>query len=108
MLPTEGRVENHYSAFNTSLWCRHLGNAGEAAVHLLSRLLAFDPARRCSAEEALVHEYLLYFETISMQAGRIHFLIMILESRFFPSSSCFFVLGDRGVVHPPSGDQGTK
>lgn len=26
-------------------------------MDLLSRLLAFDPARRCSAEEALAHEY---------------------------------------------------
>ncbi|KAA6421958.1 MAG: MAPK-related kinase [Trebouxia sp. A1-2] len=46
---------------------RHLGSAGEAAVHLLGRLLAFDPARRCSAEEALTHEYLLSFEAIDTQ-----------------------------------------
>lgn len=46
---------------------RHLGSAGEAAVHLLSRLLAFDPARRCSAEEALTHEYLHSFEAIDTQ-----------------------------------------
>jgi serine/threonine protein kinase len=31
--------------------------AGEAAVDLLSRLLAFDPTRRCSPDEALGHEY---------------------------------------------------
>ena len=31
--------------------------AGEAAVDLLSRLLAFDPSRRCSPDEALAHEY---------------------------------------------------
>lgn len=31
--------------------------AGEAAVDLLSRLLAFDPTRRCSPDEALAHEY---------------------------------------------------
>ena len=30
---------------------------GEASVHLLERMLAFDPGRRCSAEEALTHEY---------------------------------------------------
>ena len=36
---------------------RRLGAAGEAAVHLLSRMLNFEPARRCSAEEALQHEY---------------------------------------------------
>ena len=48
---------------------RHLGNAGEAAVHLLGRLLAFDPARRCSAEEALTHEYLHSFEAIDLQLG---------------------------------------
>lgn len=36
---------------------RRLGAAGEPAVHLLSRMLIFDPDRRCSAEEALAHEY---------------------------------------------------
>ena len=49
--------------------CRHLGNAGEAAVHLLSRLLAFDPARRCPAEEALSHEYLASFENLDANMG---------------------------------------
>ena len=38
-------------------------------MHLLSRLLAFDPARRCSAEEGLAHEYLHSFEAIEMQMG---------------------------------------
>lgn len=33
------------------------GFAGEQAVDLLARLLAFDPSRRCSAEEAECHEY---------------------------------------------------
>ena len=51
------------------LCCRHLGNAGEAAVHLLSRLLAFDPARRCPAEEALSHEYLGSFENLDANMG---------------------------------------
>ncbi|MEW5311574.1 MAG: hypothetical protein WDW38_003281 [Sanguina aurantia] len=36
---------------------RRFGGAGEPAVDLLSRLLTFDPARRCSIEEALMHEY---------------------------------------------------
>ena len=40
--------------------------AGEAAVDLLARLLAFDPARRCSPEEALAHEY---FSDISVSEG---------------------------------------
>ena len=42
--------------------CRRLGSAGEPAVHLLSRLLSFDPSRRCNAEEALAHEYLTAVE----------------------------------------------
>lgn len=36
--------------------------AGEATVHLLERLLAFDPERRCSAEEALAHEYFAHLD----------------------------------------------
>lgn len=36
---------------------RRFAAAGEVAVHLLSRMLEFDPGRRCSAEEALAHEY---------------------------------------------------
>ncbi|KAK9800305.1 hypothetical protein WJX73_009498 [Symbiochloris irregularis] len=36
--------------------------AGEASVHLLERLLAFDPERRCSAEEALQHEYFSHLD----------------------------------------------
>jgi hypothetical protein len=39
------------------LHCRRFGAAGEVTVDLLSRLLTFDPARRCGAEEALSHEY---------------------------------------------------
>lgn len=39
-------------------------------MHLLSRLLAFDPSRRCSAEEALTHEYLHCFEAIDTQMGQ--------------------------------------
>lgn len=52
--------------------CRHLGNAGEAAVHLLSRLLAFDPTRRCPADEGLAHEYLASFENLDPNMGRSH------------------------------------
>ncbi|WIA12477.1 hypothetical protein OEZ85_012512 [Tetradesmus obliquus] len=36
---------------------RRFGSAGEVAVDLLARLLSFDPARRCSCEEAMAHEY---------------------------------------------------
>ena len=38
-------------------------SAGEAAVHLLGRMLAFDPGRRISAEEALSHEYFAALES---------------------------------------------
>lgn len=37
---------------------RSFGFAGEPAVDLLRRMLAFDPQRRCSAAEAASHEYL--------------------------------------------------
>lgn len=36
---------------------RRMGAAGEPAVHLLSRLLSFEPRHRASAGEALSHEY---------------------------------------------------
>ncbi len=36
--------------------------SGEPAVHLLERMLAFDPDRRLSAEEALTHEYFTSLE----------------------------------------------
>lgn len=72
--------------------CRHLGNAGEPAVHLLGRLLAFDPSRRCSAEEALAHEYLHSFEAIDLQFGEpyLHSFVPIgLQlSEPMPMSTC--------------------
>ncbi len=53
---------------------RHVRAVGEeAAMDLLLRMLAFDPQRRCTAEEALVHEYLVDLEiqdaTHGMLAG---------------------------------------
>lgn len=36
---------------------RRFGFSGEVAVDLISRLLTFDPSRRCSAREAMHHEY---------------------------------------------------
>ena len=75
--------------------CRHLGNAGEPAVHLLGRLLAFDPARRCSAEEALAHEYLHCFEAIDLQFGELCACVYLLSPTIlsasqagFPASRC--------------------
>ena len=41
-------------------------SAGEAAVHLLGRMLAFDPGRRISAEEALCHEYFAALEASAL------------------------------------------
>ena len=46
---------------------RRMGAAGEPAVHLLSRLLSFEPRHRASAGEALSHEY--FFEADSGRAG---------------------------------------
>lgn len=45
------------------------GRAGEPAVHLLERLLAFDPGRRCSGEEALAHEYFADLEASDEDIG---------------------------------------
>ena len=53
--------ERHLDREDLCIECWHLIwaflIAGEVAVHLLSRLLAFDPERRCTAEEALQHEF---------------------------------------------------
>ena len=38
-------------------------------MHLLSRLLSFDPERRCTAEEALQHEYFVGLETDVPEMG---------------------------------------
>lgn len=43
--------------------------AGEPAVHLLERMLAFDPGRRCSGEEALAHEYFADLEAGDEEIG---------------------------------------
>lgn len=54
-------LSNHH--LSLSITCRaptlfrRFGSAGEVAVDLLARLLAFDSARRCGCEEALAHEY---------------------------------------------------
>ncbi len=40
--------------------------AGEPAIHLLERMLAFDPDRRIGAEEALTHEYFTSLETADL------------------------------------------
>jgi hypothetical protein len=40
-----------------TLYRRFSSAAGEAAVHLLTRLLEFDPRRRAPCEEALAHEF---------------------------------------------------
>ncbi|CAL8464089.1 g3624 [Coccomyxa elongata] len=45
---------------------RRLGFAGESAIHLLERMLAFDPDRRIGAEEALTHEYFTSLETADL------------------------------------------
>ena len=44
---------------------RRFKHAGEVSIHLLSRLLEFDPASRLTCEEAMQHEY---FEAIREQA----------------------------------------
>ena len=66
---------------------RRLGAAGEAAVHLLSRMLNFEPARRCSAEEALEHEYFNDLE-INRQSTRAPLcinLLALLSPRTMPT-----------------------
>ncbi|PSC67989.1 Mitogen-activated kinase 14 isoform A [Micractinium conductrix] len=47
----------HHLPGRAPTFYRRFAPAGEAAVDLLSRLLAFDPSRRCSPDEALAHEY---------------------------------------------------
>jgi len=42
---------------------RRFRSAGEVAVHLLSRLLEFDPSRRATCEEAMMHEYFDSFDS---------------------------------------------
>lgn len=54
--PSWRRYLHHLPGRAPTLY-RRFAAAGEAAVDLLSRLLAFDPTRRCSPDEALAHEY---------------------------------------------------
>jgi mitogen-activated protein kinase 1/3 len=56
----------HHLPGRAPTFYRRFAAAGEAAVDLVSRLLAFDPARRCSPEEALAHEY---FSDIAVSEG---------------------------------------
>ncbi|KAI7839130.1 hypothetical protein COHA_007133 [Chlorella ohadii] len=56
----------HHLPGRAPTFYRRFAAAGEAAVDLLSRLLAFDPTRRCSPEEALAHEY---FADLSVSEG---------------------------------------
>ncbi|CAL5226838.1 g9703 [Coccomyxa viridis] len=58
---------------------RRLGFAGEAAVHLLGRMLAFDPGRRISAEEALCHEYFAALEASALDEMEESLLDISLE-----------------------------
>ncbi len=44
-----------------------MGAAGEPAVHLLSRLLQFEPKHRAAAAEALTHEY--FYDVDAVSAG---------------------------------------
>lgn len=46
---------------------RRMGVAGEPAVHLLSRLLQFEPKHRAAAAEALAHEY--FYDVDAVSAG---------------------------------------
>lgn len=62
--PSWRRYLHHLPGRAPTLY-RRFSAAGEAAVDLLSRLLAFDPTRRCSPDEALVHEY---FADMSMMS----------------------------------------
>lgn len=50
---------------------RRFGAAGEVSVDLLSRLLTFDPARRCLAEEAMAHEYFSPYHAMDDLAGEL-------------------------------------
>jgi mitogen-activated protein kinase 1/3 len=54
-----------------TLYRRFYASAGEVAVHLLTRLLDFDPHRRATCEEALRHEYFVTteFSAMSLQSS---------------------------------------
>lgn len=67
---SRGRVLGYHQK-HRSLPTRRFGAAGEPAVDLLQRLLAFDPARRCGAEEALAHEYLSDMRVVAGQSEQV-------------------------------------
>lgn len=54
-----------------TLYRRFYASAGEVAVHLLTRLLDFDPHRRATCEEALRHEFFATpeFAAMSLQSS---------------------------------------
>ncbi|KAL4424747.1 hypothetical protein ABPG77_000090 [Micractinium sp. CCAP 211/92] len=58
---------------------RRFAAAGEAAVDLLSRLLAFDPTRRCGPDEALAHEY--FADTAMSEGGSLEDLVSAARRR---------------------------
>ena len=85
--------------------CRRLGSAGEPAVHFLSRLLSFDPSRRCSAEEALAHEYLTAVEAqasgnfeggCSTQGSHLTLYVLVLCWRLKVESQLRLDINSRG------------
>ena len=67
---------------------RMFGYAGEVAVDLLTRLLTFDPSRRCSAREAMLHEYFKEFWCPSRDA------VSLSEDGEFTSNSSLFEPAD--------------
>ena len=57
----------HSHACRSGTLYRRFWFAGEPAVDLLSRLLTFDPSRRCRAEEAMMHELFFVFWDIPLE-----------------------------------------
>ena len=64
------RIDGVHTAGKAPHLPRHIRALGEeTAMDLLLRLLAFDPRRRCTAEEALCHEYLVDLENEDAMLG---------------------------------------